>query len=368
MSSISKLSPLVGNHVFSKIIIGKDKDYFIENVSILVASGINIISAFDAVRAEVKSKKMRKVIDWMKEEVGAGCPFWTVLESSGLFSPHIVSLVRIGEESGKLAENLEVVSLQQEKDRVFHSRVRSAMMYPLLVLLLTIVIGIGIAWFILPRLALVFSQLRMELPLATKVLISIGTFLGENGSIAVPSFFGILAILIYFVFFLPKTKFIGQQIFFFIPGIRQLIREMELARFGYLLGTLLRAGLPIVQAIDSVEKATVFSSYQKLYRHFRKSVEEGGSFQKSFKLYKGINRYIPKPVEQLIIAGEQSGALPEAFLRINKIFEARIETATKNLTVILEPILLVIVWMGVVIVALAVIMPIYSLIGGLKTQ
>ena len=143
---------------------------------------------------------------------------------------------------------------------------------------------------------------------------------------------------------------------------------MEIARLGYLLGTLLNAGLPITHAFDSLAEATEISQYKKLYLHLSSSIGDGNSIQKSLASFKHVNRLIPRPVEQLIVAGEQSGTLAQSLLKIGQVYETKADAVTKNLMVILEPVLLVIVWLGVVAVALAVILPIYSLIGGFKTQ
>ncbi|MBN1778636.1 MAG: type II secretion system F family protein, partial [Candidatus Buchananbacteria bacterium] len=169
------------------------------------------------------------------------------------------------------------------------------------------------------------------------------------------------------IFYFPKTKIIGQVILFNLPGIKRLIQEIELARFGYLLGTLLKAGLPINQALDSLVQATTSYQYKKFYRRLAISIENGNSFQKSFLNYKRLKRLIPNPIQQLVFAGEQSGGLSKILLKISQIYEVKTETTTKDLSVILEPILLVIVWLGVVSVAMAVILPIYNLIGGFDT-
>lgn len=349
---------------FASFGIGKDKDYFIENLSMLVSAGMGILEALSAISIGVKTKKMKSIINTMSSGIEAGSPIWKALENSYIFPAHTVSLIRIGEKSGKLSQNLKVVGLQDEKDRVFNSKIRSAMMYPMFVLVLTLIVGIGIAWFILPKLSLVFSQLHLELPFITKYLIAFGVFLGEYGKIAVPIFLLALFSIIYFIFFFPKTKFIGQNALFSLPGIKRLIQEIELARFGYLLGTLLKAGLPIIQALDSLEKATTFPHYKMLYRHLLVNIDDGYSFKKSLMSYKKINKLIPMPIQLLIATGEKSGNLSNTLLSIGKRFEIKTETTTKDLTVILEPILLIIVWLGVVGVALAVILPIYNLIGG----
>jgi type IV pilus assembly protein PilC len=342
------------------------REYVIENVSMLIASGMGIAEALDAVRGDEHTKSVRKIIDKIKEDVEAGVSLWRALDAMKLFPSHTISLIRIGEESGKLAQNLRVVSLEQEKERAFRSKIRSAMMYPLFVLCLTAVIGIGIAWFILPKLATVFSQLHLKLPFVTRILIDTGLFLGERGTVVVPAGILGIAMIAYFLFSFPLTKRIGQSALFWFPGAKQLIQQIELSRFGYLLGTLLGAGLPLMQALNSVTEATSSPQYRKFFQFLSKSIEEGNSFQKSFNAYRRLSRLIPVPVQRLITTAEQSGNLAETLLKISEGYEAKVETTTKDLTVILEPVLLVIVWLGVVSVALAVILPIYNLIGGFQ--
>jgi len=119
--------------------------------------------------------------------------------------------------------------------------------------------------------------------------------------------------------------------------------------------------------LESLANATEFNKYRNFYLYLNKSIEEGYSFQKSFTTYENISRLIPSPILQLIIAGEKSGNLSKTLLKVGEMFEEKSDTTTKNLTIILEPILLVFVWLGVVAVALAVILPIYGLVGGLNS-
>ena len=348
--------------------VGKERDFFIENLSMLVASGMPILSAIHAVTEDVRSRAMKKIIDVFAQDIESGSPLWKAFCRTGIFRDHTIALIRVGEESGTLGDNLKLIALQEAKDRSLRSKIRSAMMYPILVLVLTAVIGIGVAWFILPRLSVVFSQLRIELPSITKGLIATGTFLGAYGVIVIPLFCVVLGLVLYFIFFNPRTKHFGQTLLFAFPGVNRLLREVELARFGYLLGTLLRAGLPVTQAMDSLCNATQFLQYKRFYGFLRDSIEEGNSLQKSFAKYKQSQRLLPSTVQQLLISGEQSGNLSSTLLRIGDMFEDKTENTTKNLTVVLEPLLLIIVWIGVVSVAIAVILPIYNLIGGFNAD
>ncbi len=341
----------------------KEKDYFLENLSMLVGSGMDLLYAFNSLQEEVKSKTMGKLIQMMKEQISAGIPLWRAMKDANILPPNLLFLIRIGEETGRLPQNLEVIVKQRDKDRAFTSKVRSAMMYPIIVISLTLIIGIGIAWFILPKLSDVFRSMDLKLPLITRILIAIGLFLNEHGLVAIPLFFLVLGVLIYLFFINSRTKVVGQIFLFHLPVIKKLIRQIELARFGFVLGSLLEAGLPINQAMGSLRQSSNFRVYQKFYTFLKGSVESGNSLQKSFDLYKKAEKLLPPHFQHMITAGEESGTLPQTLVRMGEKYEAKVDETTRNLSVLLEPFLLVIVWIGVLMVALAVIMPIYSLVG-----
>jgi len=299
----------------------------------------------------------------MRDSVKTGSMLWEAMDETDLFPDHVTSLIRIGEKTGQLPGNIMVVAQQEKKDRIFRSKLYSAMMYPAFVLLLTLIIGIGIAWFILPNLASVFSSLQVDLPLVTKWLIATGTFLGEYGVYVIPVFLTILFLALFIIFVFPPTKHIGRAILFRVPGTKKIIQQVELSRFGHLLGSLLKAGVVVTDSLGSLKRATRFPDFEHFYAELEERVAEGDSFEQIINSYKGVDRLIPSPVQGMIIAAENSGNLPGVLQDIGQRFEDKLETSTKNLTVMLEPILLFIVWIAVVGVALAVILPIYSLVG-----
>lgn len=341
----------------------EEKEYFLENLSLLLSSGMGIGAVLDSIQTELKSSKMRRALKEMLTEIESGASLWKTLDKVGLFPAQAIALFRIGEESGRLSENLQVIAAQQQKERDFRAKVTSAVSYPALILILTLVIGLSVTWFILPRLASVFSQMKIKLPLITRLLIGAGQFLGQYGFIVVPLLILFLVLIFYFLFAFPKTKYLGQELFLKIPAISKLVREVELSRFGYILGSLLDAGLPVVTALESLILSTSIISYKSFYKRLRDQTEEGLSFQKIFAQEKNLGRLLPGPIRQMIISGEQSGNLPTTLRKVGSIFDAKTEITTKNLATLLEPILLIIVWLGVVFVALAIVLPIYSLIG-----
>lgn len=347
--------------------ISKELDFFLENLAALLSAGIPILDAFKSIQEETHSRKLKKIIERMSTSINNGDSLSNTLQDSGLFSPDVSALIKMGEKSGKLVENLKIIATEEQKRRALTSKIRSATMYPVFVMSLTLVIGVGIAWFILPKLAIVFSQLKISLPAVTKALIGFGHFLNNYGIYAVPTFFITLVFIIYLLFFFSKTKVVGEYLLFLLPGSKTLLKQAEITRLGYLLGTLLSAGLSPIESLHSLSEATSLARYRSLYLYLADSLEEGNSFKKSFSLYKNTDKLIPASIQQLIVAGEQSGSLSDTLLKISKTYEEKTETTAKDLAVMLEPILLIIVWLGVVAVAMAVILPIYSLVGQLNT-
>ncbi len=341
----------------------KEKDYFLENLATYAGASINITETLDALIKDTKSYRMKRIIEAIREDIDSGTSLSKALTKSKIFPEHVISLIRIGEESGRLPENLKVVSRELEKDRELRSKLRSAMAYPMLVLILTVVIGVCVAWFILPNLSKVFSQLDIELPYITEVLIKFGNYLGLHGTVVIPIFLGVVIFSVYFLFFYHRTSFLGERLLFVFPGIKELIKEVEIARFGYVLGNLLDAGLPIVPALQSLEAATSFYMYKRFYKYLKENIEIGNAFSQSLNGYPKLHKLFPVIVVQMISTAEKTGTLPQTFMKIGGIYEAKTETTIKNITVILEPVMLVIVWLGVLAVAVAIILPIYSLIG-----
>lgn len=345
----------------------KDREFFSANLALLLKAGIPIGEAIRSISETTSSKPMKKRLQAMQKAIDSGETLSSTLEKSKLVGAQTLTLVELGEQSGNLAANLELAAEQEQKQRVFRSKLRSAMLYPSFVLGVTLVVGLGIAWFLLPRLAETFSQLGAKLPPISQVMINAGLFLRDYGFIAVPV--AIVSILVLASLFttVPVLKRLLRRLALHIPGIGRLARELEISRFGYMLSTLLDAGLPVTKSLLLLEGASESPRYQKLFKHMAESLDKGMSFQESFKTHKRTNDLLPVNTQQVIVAGERSGSLPQTLRLIAHTYEQKVETTTKNLEVIIEPILLVGVWLGVLFVAIAVILPIYSLIGGLST-
>lgn len=344
----------------------KERGYFTENLTLLLKSAVPIGEALESLKTTADSKRMQKSLQRMMADIESGYSLSKTLERSKAVSGQTLALVRLGESSGRLVDNLQLAAQQEEKRHMFRSKIRSAMIYPSFVLGMTVIVGLGIAWLLLPRLADTFSQLHVKLPLISRIMIDFGTFLKAHGAVAVPLFLCGTLLVAYILFAAPRTKSIGRRLLLKLPGIGRLLREVEIAQFGYLLGTLLNAGLSITQSLNLLAEASQVTQYSRFYRSLAESLDSGFSFKDSLAAYNGSRKLLPPAIQQMIIAGERSGSLPEVLLIIGRTYEQKSDITTSNLEAIIEPILLVVVWIGVMLVAVAVIVPIYSLVGGLQ--
>lgn len=342
--------------------LGKERDHFIENLAILLNSGLSVIDAIRTIEMEIRVKPMKKMLQKIIDEVENGIALWRAMENQNFFSPYTLALIRIGEEAGSLSKNMEYLSAQQEKSHSLRSKVKSAMIYPSIVLVLTITITLGLAWFVLPQLVGVLISLNAELPLVTRIVIAIANYFRDNGKIAVPLVFAAL-----FVIFLI-CKYTGlrgpaQMFVFKIPGIGTMASSATLAQFGVILGSLLKAGVPLVESIRSMAQVTDTVYYRLYYFKLANEIEIGESFSNAFGKLKESKKLIPISVQQLVITGERSGKIADMLMRIADIYEKKAEEAAQRLPVVLEPMLLL--FMGGIVgtIAYAIIVPIYGVIG-----
>ncbi len=342
--------------------MGKHRTMFIQSLATMLNAGLPLVDAISTLSLETRSKPMRKVLTNIMTAVENGSPLWRAMENEYFFTQYEVAMVRIGEEAGNLARNMEYLAIQQEKDLELRQKVKMAMIYPAIVLTLLFIIVMGLGLFVLPNLVQVLYSLKVELPLATRVVIQFTKLFNEHGTVFVPLLVGgfiLTAILARYTSF----RIVTQWLTFRIPGIGRLAREATIARFGVILGGLLQAGVPLVDSMRSLEQVTQIVAYRKFYGQLLERVNLGDSFSKSFLLIKDTNKILPVSVQQLIVTGERSGSLSTVLLKVADIYDKKASDTAKKLPVILEPMLLLFVGALVGGIAFAIITPIYSVVG-----
>jgi len=330
-----------------------------------VASGINITDAVNGFIKEYKSKYIKDLGEKINREIENGESFAYILEKYKIIPAHSLSIIKISEESGNLPDTLKLVIEQLQKEKQFRSQLRSAAIYPVVVIFLLIAVALGMGLFVIPRFTDIYKSLHIELPWLTQVIINFGGFMSQHGLWVTPLTFIVLGLLTYILFISSKTKHWGQNILFGMPGIGGFMMETEVARMAYIVSGLLTRGFQILEAVEILQSSTTLRIYKNFYNYLHESINNGVSLKECFSDYKGIKKLYPLYVRQLISTGEQTGELSKTLEEINVIYEKKNELSSKNLAVLFEPFLLISIAFAVGVIAIAVLLPIYNLMGNI---
>ncbi len=342
--------------------LGREKNNIVQNLATMLNAGLPLIDSLKALQMESRYKPIKKLFGGIVNSVEMGHPLWRSMENEHFFSPHAIALVRIGEEAGNLAENMEYLAQQQEKDQALRSKVKMAMIYPSIVMVLMFIVVMGLGIFVLPNLIGVLTSLNVPLPLVTRIVIAFTNFMSSNGTIIMPaSVAGIIFIIILAKF--TPLRAVAQWLMFHIPGIGSLARQATIARFGVIMGGLMQAGVPLVEALRSLVEVTPIVSYKRFYARLLERILLGDSFAKSFTEIHGSQKLLPISVQQLVMTGEKAGSLSKILMKIADIYEKKANETAQRLPVILEPMILLFIGALVATIAMAIIVPIYSIVG-----
>ena len=335
----------------------------LESLSLQLDSGVQPITVIEEIANEAEEKRIKKALLRSSDAIKNGQTITTALQRSGLYDPFTLSLVAAGERSGGLADNIRLASDQAKRNVSFRNHLMSAMLYPGIVLLVALMVSIGVSVFVLPRISDVFDGLDVSLPLLTRGLLAMGAFFKDHALLVVVG----TALLVFgAVMLVASSKRVRGGLFIIVshlPGFRTLLLQIEVTRFGFVAGSLLGAGIPITIMLELLEHSVTDKRYKKMYAVIRRQVTEGKPLGKAFAEYPRSKKLIPSNVQQIVRAGEKSGRLSDTLQKVGKVYESQLDVTTQNITTIIEPLLLFAVAIMVAVLAIAIIVPIYNLVG-----
>jgi len=333
------------------------------NLGSMLVAGLTITRALSVIERQSTNAKLKGVIKQVVARINKGDQFNESLKDyPEVFSDLYVAMISAGEESGNLAESLKTLAIQMERASNLKKKIKGAMMYPSIVVIVMIIIAILMMIFVLPQITGMFKDMGNELPATTKALIAASDFFANYTLIAVGS---IVAFVFGFISLL-KTKG-GKRATSWIvtrlPVIGTLAKEMNSARTARTLSSLLNSGVDVLQSLEITEEVVQNYYYKQILRDARQRVEKGTALSESF-----IERtdLYPILVGEMILVGEETGQISGMLGELAIFYETEVERKTKDLSTIIEPILMVVIGAGVGFFALALIAPIYSISDGIK--
>lgn len=339
-----------------------DKILFARHMSVMLKSGLSLTEALEAVHDQATSAKLKWIVKAIIDSVANGQSLSdSMARHEKVFSGVMINMIRIGEESGNLEKNLEHLAVQLEKDYDLKKKVVSAMIYPIIILVATILLGIVLTVFILPKLVDLFSTFRMELPFLTRVFLNIAEFLVANGWIVLIVF----VVLLVGLRVLVKSNFARpfiHKLLLDLPITNKLTKYLNLARFARALALLLQSGLTINEGIAITANTLGNAVYKKKLAQAADEIKKG----KTFASVLSEEKYFPKMISRMVDVGERTGKLQDSLFYIADFYEEEVDNTTKNLSTIIEPILLIVIGIVLGLLAAAIISPIYQFTGSLR--
>ena len=333
-----------------------------KHLAMMLKAGVPLFEALEAL-AEASRGKLAKVFAAVQKKVEQGEQLSRALAVyPDIFPSFYVKLVAIGESSGTLSQNLQEIVTYLAREQELRSRIRGAMMYPVLVLVVFVLVFMAVAMFVLPNLTRVFRVLHGDIPFMTQVVIAIADFFKAYGSIAVPAF-GFAMLAFWVLLMQPFIHPVTHRMFLSIPLIGNIARQVSIARFSRNLSLLLSAGISLHEALTIASNAATNVVYQNAIKKVAVPVMQGEGLAAGLLAHPSL---FPGFFVRIVSVGERSGKLDEALAFIASFYDQEVEATTQNLTTLLEPLLLVVVAIFVGGFALAVITPIYEITGQLR--
>lgn len=334
-----------------------DKIMVTKNLGVMLSAGLSLVKSFDILASQAKNQELKKALLDIKNRISRGENFSDALSFyPNIFSDLFVNMIRVGEESGTLDEVFGVLSLQLQKEHELKSKIRNAMAYPAIIVMVMIAVGIVIVTFVLPNLNIFFSSLSVEIPIYTKIVLVVGAFLSKHWylMIVVPL---IMFGLIYLLLKTKNGKKAADSLFLKIPIIAPIIKKNNSAMLIRSLSSLVAASVPLTTSLEITAKTMGNHYYKEALIEASKRVKKGDKLSIALKSYQDI---FPVGVVEMMEVGEETGKTSSILKKLADFYEQEAIDAIERLTVLIEPVLIIILGLAVGFFAVSIIEPMYS--------
>ena len=335
----------------------KELVIFFRELSILIEAKVPIIPALKAIKEQTDNKFFQIVVSEMMQDIEDGMPLSESLgKHPDVFSPLMINMVKSGEVSGNLQKSILYIADNVEKNYQLTSKIKGALFYPAFVIGVSFIIVFVVISFILPRLTVVFKDLNVAIPWYSKLLMAVGEFMNQYWWAVLIAIIGFILGIIYYV----KTedgKKEWEQWKIKLPVLGKLFRYLYMARFADNFSVLLTGGIPITRALLIVSEIIGNSVYQSIILKAVDEVKAGGDISSIF----AKSSDIPPVVTRMLKIGEETGKISEILRKVASFYEEETDRMTKTLSTLIEPVLIIILGIGVAIMVFAILMPIYNI-------
>ncbi len=356
----AKLKKSFFGGIFSNVAI-QDKINFARHLSIVIKAGLPILKGLQMIQKQTSSRVLVKIIGQMITDVSGGQFLAASLERfPNVFDGFFTNIVRVGETSGTLSQNLLYLAEELKKSHDLKNKIRSAMIYPIIIMIATVVLVSFLIFFAFPKILPLFASLNVELPLPTKILIAVSSFMLANG-LSVLVGVVLFAIGLRALFLVDAVRFLFHKALLYLPIFGTLAIQINIANFTRILAVLLRGGIKIVEAVTITSATFENLVYRRSLIAAAEEVKKGE--QIAHYLSKEKKMY-PMLLTGLVEIGENTGNLEDNLSYLAEYYRDEAENGIGNLTALIEPMLLLTMGLIVGFVAISIITPIYKITQG----
>ncbi len=336
----------------------KEMILFMRQTSSMIRAGVPIMESLRAIEKQINKRAWRKIMQELAYEIESGESLSNAMSRHPkTFSAFVLGIVRTGEASGRLSESLGTVSDYLEQDYNFLRKVRAALLYPIFVLVLVVILSIVMFAYVLPQLVDLFADAGVRLPWPTRVLISTTQFF-QSYWLLVLIVAAVIVAIAYSYFKTPEGRYTFSTYVLRVPVLSRFFRKLYLARLTSILHTLFSSDVPALEALALAKEAVGNRVYQRILDGTIKAIKDGASISSVWQQ----EHYMPPMLTSMVAVGERSGEVHKSFAEASRFFRRDVDIMMDSATVLLEPILIVILGIGVGIVVGAVLLPIYNLV------
>jgi type IV pilus assembly protein PilC len=334
----------------------------LDNLALMAETGVPFVEALEALAASAKNAKAADGLLALKTEIVGGRSLSHAMRSAGgLFPPIVADMVRVAEEGGRLDRTLRSAAEYLERSAELKKRVMNAMMYPLVMLSISMLTMIILVVVVMPRFATIFDRMGAEVPAMTRLMLGAGTVLREH---PIPVLIGLVALGVA-ARFISKQPAVGNVLYRVVlksPILGELLRKLAYSRAFYSIGTLLSSNVPIISALEHGAKVAVIPEVRDGLMAARVSVEHGKTLSEALD----DTGAFPATLLQMVAVGERTGRLSNLMTTVARNMERDVDARLKALVTIVEPVMIVL--MGVVVgaITMSIIGPIYSVVQNIK--
>ncbi|MDO8505269.1 MAG: type II secretion system F family protein, partial [bacterium] len=335
----------------------KEKMFFVEHLAVMMKASIPLDRALSTLAEQTTNKGFRHILQSIFEKVSKGETLSSGLSQfQSVFGGFFVNMIQAGEYSGKLEEGLRRLYVQMKKDYELRSKVKSALTYPIFVIIAMIGIGGAIMFFVVPKLIPLFEGFGAQLPLATRILIAISNFLSKYAFfVALGTIAGVITLIKLLRGPLRRS---WHGLLLHIPILSGLIKRVNIARFARTLSTLLSTDLLVVEALTITSKILGNEHYKSAIAASAEKIKQGIPIATAIKEYPFL---FPATLHTMVQVGEESGTLVDLLNEVAEFYEESVDDTTKSISSIIEPALIILLGGAVGGIALAILMPMYTL-------